>query len=128
MLNTRSGLAYGALGAGILSFLPGVGELGAVLVFAAILLGWRDLRLVSRMLLGLVLLTLGLAAAAEPSALPAAAASMTRLTALILTVMLLSSMLGKSADLGLSPANCLQGRQWCVTTALPLAPVSCPCP
>ena len=100
MLSTRSGLAYGALGAGILSFLPGVGEFGAVLVFTAILLGWRDLRLVSRMLLGLVLVTLGLAAVAEPSALPAAAASMTRLTALILTVMLLSSMLGKSADLG----------------------------
>jgi len=100
LLGTRSGLAYGALGAGILSFLPGVGEVGAVLVFAAILLGWRDLRLVSRMLFGLVLLTLGLAAVAEPSALPAAAASMTRLTALILTVMLLSSMLGTSADLG----------------------------
>jgi len=100
LLSTRSGLAYGALGAGILSFLPGVGEFGAVLVVAAILLGWRDLRRVSQMLLGLVLLTLALAAVAGPSALPAAAANMTRLTALILTVMLLSSLLGTSADLG----------------------------
>ncbi|MEE3118659.1 MAG: hypothetical protein VX339_11180 [Pseudomonadota bacterium] len=100
LLSTRSGLAYAALGAGILSFLPGVGELGAVLVFAAILLGWRDLRWVSRMLLVLVVLTLALAAVFTPSALPAAAASMTRLTALILTVMLLSAMLGRSADLG----------------------------
>lgn len=95
----RSALAYGALIAGVLSFLPWVGALGAVAVILAIVMGWRDLRLVSRVLFGLLGVMTALALISQPSALHDAANNMTRLTALIITVMLLSSMLGQSRDL-----------------------------
>lgn len=99
VFNLRSALAYGALVAGVLSFLPWVGALGAAAVILAIVLGWQDLRLVSRVLFGLLGALTVLALVSQPAALHQAADNMTRLTALIITVMLLSSMLGQSRDL-----------------------------
>ncbi len=109
LLTLRSVLTYLALGAGVLSFLPGLGMVGAVAIISAIILGWRDLRLVARLLFGLLTAMTVMAIATEPSALIGAATSMTRLTALIITVMLLSSMLGKSRDLGVISKSLFAG-------------------
>ncbi len=109
LLTLRSVLAYLALGAGVLSFLPGLGVVGAVAIISAIILGWRDLRLVARLLFGLLTAMTVIAIATAPGALIGAATSMTRLTALIITVMLLSSMLGKSADLGVISKSLFAG-------------------
>ncbi|MFW5823514.1 MAG: hypothetical protein ACOCVV_00955 [Marinobacter sp.] len=98
-LRLRSLLAYIALLCGVLSFLPGAMALGAVCVVVAVLLAWRELRLVARMLFSLVIAGALVAAVVEPAALLSASANMTRLSALILTVMLLSSVLGNSPDL-----------------------------
>nr|WP_166267403.1 hypothetical protein [Marinobacter caseinilyticus] len=109
LLTLRSALAYLALCAGVLSFLPGLGVAGAAAIISAIVLGWRDLRLVARLLFGLLMVMTVIAIAIEPAALIGAATSMTRLTALIITVMLLSSMLGKSGDLGVISKSLFAG-------------------
>lgn len=95
----RSLLAYIALMCGVLSFVPGATVVGAICVVLAVLLAWRDLRLVARMLFALVVVGGVVAAVVQPSALLPASENMTRLSALILTVMLLSSVLGNSRDL-----------------------------
>ncbi|SET71786.1 hypothetical protein [Marinobacter segnicrescens] len=95
----RSLLAYIALLCGVLSFVPGAMVAGAVCVVLAVLLAWRELRLVARMLFALVVVGASIAALVQPAALFSASENMTRLSALILTVMLLSSVLGNSRDL-----------------------------
>lgn len=99
IVRLRSLLAYAALLCGVLSFFPGAMVAGAVCVVLAVLLAWGELRLVARMLFVLVVIGTGLAAVFQPAALLTASENMTRLSALILTVMLLSSVLGNSADL-----------------------------
>lgn len=106
----RSALAYFALLCGVLAFLPGMGAAGAAAIILAILLGWRDLRLVARIIFALLTVMFVVAVVVQPSALMGAAANMTRLTALILTVMLLSSILGRSPDLGAISASLFAGR------------------
>lgn len=110
LLLARSALAYAALVAGVLQMIPGAETIGAVVVILAICLGWQDLRRVSRMLLGLVAIAGVSAALTEPGALAAAATNMTRLTALIIAVMLLSSMLGRSKDLDTISRGLFSGR------------------
>lgn len=110
VLRLRSLLAYVALLCGVLSFLPGAVALGAGCVVLAVGLAWRELRLVARMLLCLVLVGGSLAAALQPSALLAASENMTRLSALILTVILLSSVLGNSRDLLRISGSLFSGR------------------
>ncbi|HAB05215.1 MAG TPA: hypothetical protein DCE35_07075, partial [Alcanivorax sp.] len=95
----RSALAWLALAAGVLAPLPGAGVVGAAAVFAAIVLGWRDLRRMARVIFVLVVVVAVLALPDGPVVLIDAADAMTRLTALILTVMLLSSVLGRFPDL-----------------------------
>lgn len=95
----RSILAYLALLCGVLSFVPGAMVFGAVCVVLAVLLAWKELRTVARMLFGFVVFGTLAALIMEPAALLVASENMTRLSALILTVMLLSSVLGNSADL-----------------------------
>lgn len=95
----RSLLAYLALAAGTVAFAPGMGVIGAVAVGLAVILGWRDLQPITRMLSLLVALA-GLAALViEPGALLLAASNTTRLSALIISVMLLSSFLSQSPDI-----------------------------
>jgi hypothetical protein len=107
---TRSALAYLALLCGVLSLIPGMAVVGASAIVLAILLGWRDLRLVARIIFGLLVAMSLLALVDEPGALMDGAVNMTRLTALILTVMLLSSLLGRSSDLERISASLFAGR------------------
>ncbi|SFR64044.1 hypothetical protein SAMN05216203_2071 [Marinobacter daqiaonensis] len=107
---TRSALAYLALLCGVLSLVPGMAVVGAAAIVLAILLGWRELRLVARIIFGLLVAMSALALVDEPSALMDGAVNMTRLTALILTVMLLSSLLGRSRDLEWISASLFAGR------------------
>lgn len=106
----RSLLAYIALLCGVLSFVPGATVIGAVCVVLAVLLAWRDLRLVARMLFLFVVLGAATAAVLQPTALLAASENMTRLSALILTVMLLSSVLGNASDLLRISGSLFSGR------------------
>jgi hypothetical protein len=110
VVQLRSALAYTALFAGVFSALPAAGPAGAVAVCVAVALGWRDLNPVSRVICLLVVIA-GLAALiTEPGALPGAATNMTRLSALLITVMLLSSILGRSRDLASISRSLFLGR------------------
>lgn len=106
----RSGLAYIALLCGVLSFVPGAMTAGAICVVLAVFLAWRELRLVARMLFTLVVAGALVAALVQPAALATASENMTRLSALILTVMLLSSVLGNSSDLLRLSGSLFSGR------------------
>lgn len=110
LLVLRSALAYLALLAGLLFFLPGAAVVGACAVILAILLGWQNLRLVAKVIFGLLTLATGFAVVTQPAALQTAAENMTRLTALILTVMLLSTILGASRDLGAISRSLFAGK------------------
>ncbi len=110
MTTLRSGLAYMALLCGVLSFVPGAMAAGAICVVLAVFLAWRDLRLVARMLFTLVVAGAAIAAMVQPAALAAASENMTRLSALILSVMLLSSVLGSSRDLLRLSGSLFSGR------------------
>lgn len=110
LMQLRSALAYLALLCGVLSLVPGMAVLGASAIVLAILLGWRDLRLVARVIFGLLVIMSLLALVDEPGALMDGAVNMTRLTALILTVMLLSTLLGRSRDLERISASLFAGR------------------
>lgn len=106
----RSVFAYLALIAGLIPVSAHSELLGAPLVLIAILAGWRDLRLVSRVLLLLVGIS-GIAALLwAPQTLADAAGNTSRLSALVIAVMLLSATLGKSRDLGALSGSLFAGR------------------
>ncbi|MGM0768398.1 MAG: hypothetical protein ACQEV6_10260 [Pseudomonadota bacterium] len=92
-------LAYAALLAGVLAFLPGAGLLGALAVSLAVVLGWRSMRTVPRGVFVVAGLALVFALGRDPALIAGAATNMTRLAGLILAVMLLSSVLAGSRDL-----------------------------
>ncbi len=110
LITLRSALAYLALLCGVLSLVPGMAVVGASAIVLAILLGWRDLRLVAKIIFGLLVIMSVMALFDQPTALMDGAINMTRLTALILTVMLLSTLLGGSRDLDLISASLFAGR------------------
>ena len=110
LLPLRSLFAYLALSAAVLLFLPAAGSLGALCVFAAVLLGWQDLRGVPRGIFAVAGLLLLLALVIAPGALLQAADNMTRLAGVILAVMLLASVLGRSRDLQAVSSSLFQGR------------------
>jgi hypothetical protein len=99
LTRTRSILAYLALAAGIATFVPGNALAATVLACLAIVLGWGNLRLVGKVIFSLIVLLTFVALAFEPSALPKATGNMARIGALIITVMLLSAVMGQSDDL-----------------------------
>ena len=92
-------LAYAALLAGVLAFMPGAGLLGALAVSLAVVLGWQDMRTVPRCVFVVAGLALVFALGRDPALIAAAATNMTRLAGLILAVLLLSSVLARSRDL-----------------------------
>ncbi len=92
-------LAYAALLAGVLAFLPGAGLLGALAVSLAVVLGWRSMRMVPRVVFIVAGLALVFALGRDPALIAGAATNMTRLAGLILAVLLLSSVLARSRDL-----------------------------
>lgn len=99
LLRTRFTLAYLALAAGIATFVPGNTVAATVFACVAIVLGWGNLRVVGKVLFSLIIVLTVAALAFEPSALPKAAGNMARIGALIITVMLLSAVMGQSNDL-----------------------------
>lgn len=110
VVRLRSLLAYIALLCGVFSVIPGAMAVGAACVVVAVLLAWAELRLVARMLFGFVVFGAVAALLLQPSALLVASENMTRLSALILTVMLLSSVLGNSRDLLRISGSLFSGR------------------
>ncbi|MFT5643541.1 MAG: hypothetical protein ACI83P_001088, partial [Janthinobacterium sp.] len=102
--------AYLALLAGLMPTAFQLELLGAPLILISILASWRDLKRVSRSILGLALLT-GLSALLwGPQTLMAAAANTARLTTLVIAVMLLSATLGASRDLETLSASLFSGQ------------------
>lgn len=106
----RSALAYLALIAAALSLLPGMALVGAVAVSLAVVLGWQDMRRVPRAVFAVAVLALAFALGHDPALILAAAGNMTRLAGLILAVMLLSSVLGRSKDLQRISASLFGGK------------------
>ncbi|WP_242634369.1 hypothetical protein [Marinobacter salicampi] len=109
-LRVRSLLAYLALAAGTVAFIPGMGVTGALAVSVAVIMGWGDLRRITRMLSVLVAIGFALALATEPGALVLATGNMTRLAALIISVMLLSAILSQSPDIRAISRSLFGGR------------------
>lgn len=95
----RSALAYIALIAAILALLPGMAGLGAGAVSLAVVLGWQDMRRVPKAVFLVAGLALVFALGRDPGLIGAAAGNMSRLAGLVLAVMILSSVLGRTSDL-----------------------------
>ncbi|WP_018404200.1 hypothetical protein [Marinobacter gelidimuriae] len=110
MLLIRSALAYLALIAAILALLPGTAGLGAAAVSLAVILGWRDMRLVPKVVFLVAGFALAFALGRDPGMIAAAAENMSRLAGLVLAVMLLSSVLGRTSDLQRISASLFGGR------------------
>jgi hypothetical protein len=110
LLLTRSALAYLALIAAILALLPGMTGLGAAAVSLAVILGWRDMRLVPRVVFLVAGFALAFALGRDPGMIAAAAENMSRLAGLVLAVMLLSSVLGRTSDLQKISTSLFGGR------------------
>jgi hypothetical protein len=110
LLLTRSALAYLALIAAILALLPGMTGLGAAAVCLAVILGWRDMRLVPRVVFLVAGFALAFALGRDPGMIAAAAENMSRLAGLVLAVMLLSSVLGRTSDLQKISTSLFGGR------------------
>jgi len=110
VLLIRSALAYLALIAAILALLPGMAGLGAAAVSLAVILGWRDMRLVPKVVFLVAGFTLAFALGRDPSMIVAAAENMSRLAGLVLAVMLLSSVLGRTSDLQKISGSLFGGR------------------
>ncbi|NVD35736.1 hypothetical protein [Marinobacter lutaoensis] len=106
----RSFLAYLALFAAVLAFWPGMALAGALAVGLAVLLGWRDMRRVPRVVFSVAGLALVFALGRDAALVSEAAGNMTRLAGLVLSVMLLSSVLGRSRDLQRISASLFGGR------------------
>ncbi|MFL1454067.1 hypothetical protein ACJO5Y_06450 [Marinobacter sp. GN3S48] len=107
---SRSILAYLALFSGIATFVPGNTVAATIFACLAIALGWGNLRSVGRVLFTLIILFTLVALAYEPDALPRATGNMARIGALIITVMLLSAVLGQSSDLKVISRSLFAGR------------------
>lgn len=110
MLLIRSALAYLALIAAILALLPGTAGLGAAAVSLAVILGWQDMRLVPRVVFLVAGFALAFALGRDPGMIAAAAENMSRLAGLVLAVMLLSSVLGRTSDLQKISTSLFGGR------------------
>lgn len=102
-------LAYSALLADVLAFLPGAGMLGALAVSLAVVLGWRSMRVVPRGVFVVAGLALVFALGRDPALIAGAATNMTSLAGLILAVLLLSSVLARSRDLQKISASLFSG-------------------
>ncbi|MEO8247801.1 MAG: hypothetical protein ABI589_00380 [Burkholderiales bacterium] len=107
---SRSLFAFLALIAGILPASSHLQWLATPLALVSILLGWRELRSISRVLLLLVGIFGAAAWLWAPEALIDAAGNAARLVALVIAVMLLSATIGRSRDLAALSADLFSGR------------------
>lgn len=103
-------MTYLALLAGIVTFLPGSTYLATIFSGLAIALGWGNLRTVARAIFGLILVLAGIAIAFEPAAIERASGNMARISALIITVMLLSAVLAQSSDIKIISRSLFGGK------------------
>lgn len=110
MQTLRSLLAYIALLAAVFSLLPGAAYAGAFAVALAVILGWREMRRVPKVVFSAAMLGLLYALVRDPALIDDAVANVTRLAGLILAVMLLSHVLGRSGDLQRISASLFGGR------------------
>lgn len=101
--------AYLALLFGTFSFLPGSSYFVALLACVLIFLGWSQLRPVARVIASLLLLVCVLSLLPVPIVLAGAIQSMAKITGLVLSVMLLSAVLGTSRDLSVISQSLFRG-------------------
>jgi hypothetical protein len=106
----RSIFAYLALIAAVFSLVPGMALAGALAVSLAVMLGWRDMRRVPRAVFAVAVLMLVFALGHDPALVMTGAENMTRLAGLVLAVMLLSNVLGRTRDLQRISASLFGGR------------------
>jgi hypothetical protein len=99
VITPRSAIAYLALLAGIFHFFPGAKLIGSSAVILVIALEWRHLRRVPRVVFAMAGLAALYAWVNHAAMLKPAVANMLALTSLILSVTLLSSVLGRTRDL-----------------------------
>jgi len=106
----RSALAYTTLLAGVVGsgFWPQ--WIGAPAAMLAVALAWSALKRIPRLLISLVVLIAIIALVVEPAAIGPASATLTRLGALIIAVMLLAAVLSRSAHLGTISEHLFAGR------------------
>lgn len=106
----RSGIAYLALFFGASVFLPGSTAITVILACTAIFLGWGLLRPVARTIAALILIVTVLALVFDPTVLGSAMQSMAGIVGLILSVMVLSGVLGTSKDLDVISRSLFKGQ------------------
>ncbi len=108
----RSVLGYTALVSAAAVFLPGHSQLTAGgLAILVIALGWETLRPIARVIASLVVCVLLLAGLYNGQVLSSAFDGMAAITGLVLSVMFLSSVLGKSRDLEVISRSLFRGGQ-----------------
>ena len=110
MITPRSAIAYLALLAGIFHFFPGAKSVGAIAVVWVIALEWGYLRTVPRIVFVAAGVAAGYALWRDGGMLSIATANMLALTSLILSVTLLSSVLGRTRDLQRISVSLFQGK------------------
>lgn len=106
----RSVLGYTALVSAAAVFLPGHSQLTAGLAILVIALGWETLRPIARVIASLVVCVLLLAGLYNGQVLSSAFDGMAAITGLVLSVMFLSSVLGKSRDLEVISRSLFRGQ------------------
>jgi hypothetical protein len=107
---SRSIFTYLALLTGVATFMPGNTVAATLFACLAIVLGWGNLRLAARVLFTLIILFTLVAMTYAPEALPKATGNMAQIGALIITVMLLSAVLGQSNDLKVISRSLFAGK------------------
>lgn len=106
----RSAFVYLALGAAVLSLLPGMTLLGVIAVCLAVGLGWSEMRVVPKVVFSVAMVAFVYALVADRSLIIQGAVNVTRLAGLILSVMLLSQVLSRTRDLQKISVSLFGGR------------------
>ncbi|GAB3683272.1 hypothetical protein [Salinisphaera aquimarina] len=106
----RSALAYLALATGVIGIVPLAQWVGAPAAIVAVALAWATLKPIPRVLISLVLIVAGLGLLLNPVILGPSSATLTRLASLIIAVMLLAHVLGRSRHLALISEHLFAGR------------------
>ncbi|WP_111495141.1 hypothetical protein [Marinobacter bohaiensis] len=106
----RSLLAYLSLILAVFAFLPGATYAGALAVAIVVILGWKDMRRVPQGVFLVACIGLVYALWRDIDLLAPAVANVTRLAGLVLAVMLLSTVLGRSRDLQRISVSLFAGR------------------
>ncbi|MBN7769183.1 hypothetical protein KUV44_01820 [Marinobacter daepoensis] len=110
LASLRSVLGYAALASAASVFLPGHAQVTAVLAILVIFMGWGTLRPIARVIGSLVLFVLILAWLFDAQVLISAFGGMSAITGLVLSVMFLSAVLGRSQDLEVISRSLFRGR------------------